>query len=89
LRFFRKQQDESAPNSFQDLGENTWFDVHRARQYCFGLVDLIRYSQNPGEDLSTQVPVVETTPYRSFSITWVYRPKRILSSWSCFHYLCI
>jgi len=34
-------------------------DVHRARQYCFGLLDLIRHSQNPGEDLSTQV--VETT----------------------------
>jgi len=30
-------------------------DVHRARQYCFGLLDLIRYSQNPGEDLSSQV----------------------------------
>jgi len=28
-------------------------DVHRARQYCFGLLDLIRYSQNPEEDLST------------------------------------
>jgi len=28
--------------------------------YCFGHLDLIRYSQNPGEDLSAQV--VETTP---------------------------
>jgi len=35
-------------------------DVHSARQYCFSLLDLIRYSQNSGEDLSTQV--VETTP---------------------------
>jgi len=30
-------------------------DVHRARQYCFGLRDLIRYFQNPGEDLFIQV----------------------------------
>jgi len=35
-------------------------DVHKARQYSFGLLDLIRYSQNPGEDLFKQV--VETTP---------------------------
>jgi len=35
-------------------------DVHRARHYCFGLLDLIRYFQYPGENLSTQV--VETTP---------------------------
>jgi len=51
-------------------------DVHRARQNCFGLLDLIRYSQNPGEDLSTQV--VETTLSMSFSTTsptWIYRPK--------------
>jgi len=33
-------------------------DVHRALQYCFSLldlIDLIRYSQNPVDDLSTQV----------------------------------
>jgi len=35
-------------------------DVQRARRYCFGQLDLIRYSQNPGEDLSTQA--VEATP---------------------------
>jgi len=40
-------------------------DVHRAQQYCFGLLDLIRYSQNPG-DLSTQV--VETFTYFLFLI---------------------
>jgi len=27
-------------------------DGHRARHYCFGLLNLIRYSQNPGKDLS-------------------------------------
>jgi len=44
-------------------------DVHRTRQYCFSLSDHIRYYQNPG-DLSTQV--VEATPLRGFSTTWVY-----------------
>jgi len=36
------------------------FDVHRAQEYCFGLIDLIRYSEYPGEDLSTQI--VKATP---------------------------
>jgi len=27
--------------------------VYRAQQYCFSLLDLIRYSQKPGDDLST------------------------------------
>jgi len=35
-------------------------DVHKAYQHCFGLLDLIRYSQNPSEDLSAQV--VEAIP---------------------------
>jgi len=33
--------------------------VHGVRRYCFDLVDHIRYSQNHGDDLSSQV--VEAT----------------------------
>jgi len=47
--------------------------VHRAQQYSFSLLDLIEYSQNPEEDLSTQV--VEATQQMRFSTTCVNRPK--------------
>jgi len=56
-----KLSDELLLCSFYIIWINLIFsDIHRARQYCFSLLDLIRYSQNPGEDLSTQA--VETTP---------------------------
>jgi len=38
---------------------------------------------NYDDNLITQV--VETIPKRSFSTTWIYKPKRILSLWFLYH----